>query len=96
MRFRGSLRFSGLTAIIVVLLFACLPVSPTDKHTTMSSLRFSALRRQRPCGRVLRHPDLQDTAAMVATTLRALCRALNLPVCAHLDAFEHLWRERLR
>ena len=45
---------------------------------------------------VLRHPDLQETAAMAAPTLPALCRALDLPVCSQLDAFEQRWRERLR
>ena len=45
---------------------------------------------------VLRHADLQEVAAMSAPTLPALCRALDLPVCAHLDAFEQMWRERLR
>lgn len=43
---------------------------------------------------VLRHPDLQEQELMAAPTLPALCRALDLPVCAHLDAFEQQWRER--
>lgn len=49
-----------------------------------------------PADEVLRHPDLQETAAMAAPTLPALCRALNLPVCTQLDAFEQLWRECVR
>lgn len=49
-----------------------------------------------PADEVLRHPDLQDQAAMAAPTLPALCRALDLPACAHLDAFEQRWRERFR
>jgi len=48
-----------------------------------------------PADEVLRHPDLQESTAMAAPTLPALCRALDLPVCTDLDAFEHLWRERL-
>ncbi len=49
-----------------------------------------------PADEVLRHPDLQGQDLMAARTLPALCRALNLPVCAHLDAFEQQWRERFR
>ncbi len=49
-----------------------------------------------PAHEVLRHPDLQDHSLMAAPTLPALCLALNLPVCAQLDAFEQQWRERFR
>ena len=49
-----------------------------------------------PADQALRHPDLQETAAMAAPTLPALCRALGLPVCADLEAFEQHWRQRLR
>ena len=47
-----------------------------------------------PADEVLRHPDLQDQELMAAPTLPALCQALELPVCTHLDAFEQQWRER--
>jgi len=47
-----------------------------------------------PADEVLRHPDLQESTAMAAPTLPALCRALDLPVCTDLDAFDQQWRER--
>ena len=59
-------------------------------------LRGRAIVANGPADEVLRHSDLQETAAMAAPTLPALCRALDLPVCTQLEAFEQHWRERLR
>lgn len=49
-----------------------------------------------PADAVLHHADLQETTAMAAPTLPALCRALDLPVCTDLDVFAQHWRERFR
>ena len=48
-----------------------------------------------PAVEVLNHPDLQDTSAMAAPTLPALCRALELPVSTKLDEFECQWKGRV-
>lgn len=43
---------------------------------------------------VLRHPALQDTSAMAAPTLVALCRALGMSVTTSLETFAQQWRSR--
>lgn len=48
-----------------------------------------------PAITVLNHPDLQDTSAMAAPTLPALCRALDLPASTNLNKFELQWRKRV-
>lgn len=48
-----------------------------------------------PANEVLNHSDLQETTAMAAPTLPALCQVLDLPVSTKLDAFERHWLRRI-
>lgn len=45
-----------------------------------------------PAVTVLNHPDLQETTAMAAPTLPALCRSLDLTETTCLEEFERQWR----
>ena len=90
-RWMREARFEGRA-----LLFISHDLDFVARHATrVLHLSGGAIVANGPADEVLRHPDLQETAAMTAPTLPALCRALGLPVCVDLDVFEQHWRERL-
>lgn len=64
------------------------------RHATrVLHLSAGAIIANGPAVTVLNHPDLQDSSAMAAPTLPALCRALDMPVTNLPDEFERQWRE---